>query len=164
MTHYMEWYEILAELVIVWFLWTALHEASHALVAKLLMKAQDFKFKLYPHLNEQKKFLFASVSWFVPATTRTDTKEALVLLAPRVMSLVAVVAFPFLLLFSMPMAQFWAILWGAGLVDLFVGSLGISAESDLRKAGKLLKFNPTLIRVFGFVAILVSIFASLSTQ
>lgn len=164
MTHYMTWYEVISELAIVWFLWTVLHEASHAIAAKLLLKAQDFKFKLYPHISEQKKFLFASVSWITPGTARTDTKEALVLLAPKVMSLVAVIAFPFLLLFSMPIAMFWAILWGAGLVDLFVGSLGISAESDLRRAGKLLKFNPTLIRVFGFTAILASIFASLSTQ
>lgn len=160
----MTWYEVLSELVIVWFLWTVIHEASHAIAAKVLMKAQDFKFKLYPHINEQKKFLFASVSWIIPRTARTDTKEAMVFLAPRVMSLVAVIAFPFLLLFPVPIAMFWAILWGAGLVDLFVGSLGIFKESDLKRAAKLLKFNPTLIRVFGFVAILASIFASLSTQ
>jgi len=160
----MEWYEVVSELVVVWFLWTLLHEAAHALAAKLLMKAQDFKFNLYPHINEQKKFLFASVSWITPGTTRTDTKEALVLLAPRVMSLVAVIAFPFLLLFSMPLAMFWAILWGAGLVDLFVGSLGISKASDLRRAAELLKFNPTVIRILGFAAIIASIFASLSTQ
>lgn len=160
----MEWYEVLAELVLVWSLWVVVHEASHALAAKLLMKAQDFHFKMYPHITEEKKFLFASVSYLVPVTARTEKKEALVLLAPRVMNLVAAIAFPFLLLFPMPMAMFWGILWGAGLIDLFVGSLGISSVSDLRKAAKLLKFNPTLIRVFGFTVILASIFASLSTQ
>lgn len=160
----MEWYEVLAELVLVWSLWVIIHETSHALAAKLLMKAQDFHFKLYPHITEEKKFLFASVSYMVSTTVRTDTKEAIVLLAPRLMNLVAAIAFPFLLLFPMPFAMAWAILWGAGLVDLFVGSLGISSESDIRRAGKLLNFNSNVIRILGLATILASIFASLSTQ
>lgn len=164
MIYYMELHEIFSELIIVWFLWTLLHEMSHAVFAKILLKAKDFKFKLFPHINENKKFLFASVSWIPLEETRTDTKEAIVLLAPRLMNLVAAIAFPFLLLFPMPFAMAWAILWGAGLVDLFVGSLGISSESDIRRAGKLLNFNSNVIRILGLATILASIFASLSTQ
>jgi len=160
----MPWYLILVELPIVWFLWTVFHEASHAVAAKALLKARDFQFKLYPHMSRDNGFFFASASWTVLSTSRTDKKEAMVLLAPRVMNLVAVIAFPFLLLFSGPVAVAWAIFWGAGLVDLFVGSLGISKASDIRRAGKLLNFNPNVIRILGFAAIIASIFASLSTQ
>lgn len=164
MIHYMELHEILSELVVVWFLWTFLHELSHAVFAKVLLKAKDFKYKLFPHIDENKKFLFASVSWMATEENKNDTKEAIVLLAPKVMNVVAAIAFPFLLLLPMPFAMAWAILWGAGLVDLFVGSLGISSESDIRRAGKLLNFNSNVIRILGLTTILASIFASLSTQ
>jgi hypothetical protein len=43
------------------------------------------------------------------------------------------------------------------IIDLFVGSLGISPYSDLRRAAESLNINPYILRIIGFVLITLSI-------
>ena len=73
------------------------------------------------------------------------------------MNLIAVISFVFFSLFPIPWNYIWLIFWGAGLIDLLVGSLGISPYSDLRRAAESLNINPYILRVIGFALITLSI-------
>ena len=46
-----------------------------------------------------------------------------------------------------------------GIIDLFVGSIGYSEGSDLRKAAKRLETDPWKIRIAGFVFCLLGVLA-----
>ena len=140
--------------VLSFFVWAAVHELSHAVVARWKLGARDFQFKLYPHWTVEGRFVFASVHW-IP---ERNGLEVGVLLAPRVPDLLAVALFP--LTAPVDFLEWWQValgcLAGGGLVDLFVGSLGISPLSDMRLAVREAKTNPNVLRVPGMVLVAVS--------
>ena len=51
-----------------------------------------------------------------------------------------------------PLAIFWLIFCSGALVDLLVGSFGISDRSDLKRASAALDISPWWLRVGGIVA------------
>lgn len=73
------------------------------------------------------------------------------------MNLVAAAMFPFSSFFPGQWSMVWLVFWGCGLVDLFVGSLGISPVSDLRRASESLGTNPWVLRIVGMVILLTSL-------
>tara|TARA_Y100000590_G_scaffold468588_1_gene651889 strand:- start:771 stop:1973 length:1203 start_codon:yes stop_codon:yes gene_type:complete len=137
-------------------LWCGIHETAHIIAARSYTKLSNVKFKLYPHKNKSLGFVWASVSW-KPEKRLSDSEFAWVSIAPRFPDILAVILFPLWALMPNGTAMLiWGAIWGAGLIDLFVGSLGISKTSDLRRAAKGWECNPWILRINGMMLILVS--------
>jgi len=147
----------LLELPAVWFLWTLAHEASHVIVANIVAEITDVKWWLYPHKDEAGNFYFAKVQWLWDPNEVKPNELALIYLAPRLMNIVAALALPFAALFPLPWMIAWIIFWGAGIVDFFVGSMGINEYSDLKRAAAALNIEPNIIRITGFSVIGLSV-------
>jgi len=155
--HWYSWLLYILELPLVWFLWTSAHEASHVIASGIVAKITDVKWWLYPHRDEQGNFYFAKVQWSWDPNTVKPNDLAITYLAPRFMNVIAALALPFAVLFPLPWMIAWIIFWGAGIVDFFVGSMGISEYSDLKRAAAALNINPNMIRVAGFASITLSV-------
>lgn len=157
----MDWYVwvlLISEIPLVWLIWTALHELSHYLMAKHFADLDDVKWWLYPHRDAEGNLYFAKIEWKWLGPVPSAFQHALIYLAPRIMNVVAAIALPFAALLPLPWMIAWIIFWGAGIVDFFVGSLGMSELSDLRQASKYLKIDAYNLRVFGFTTIGISLF------
>ena len=117
-----------------WLLWNAIHEFSHLLAVHLTVGVDSWSMKLWPHYDENDKFRFSRVVYDYTGTM--DSAECFsVRLAPRVLDVLACVAVAILPFMDSPhAATAWLVVWGGGAVDLFVGSLGVTARSDLQKA------------------------------
>lgn len=141
--------------ILSFFVWAAIHELAHALTARICLRAHDFKFKLYPHTTPAGNFLFASVSWVQPMSAHS----ALVSLAPWAPDLLGCALFPFTspVDFSFWWSVLLACLAGGAVVDLAVGSFGISPDSDLRVGARLAKVNANALRIAGFIAAAASV-------
>jgi hypothetical protein len=152
-----EWALIAASALISYPLWTFLHEASHVLVASLMSPLKEVRWWLYPHRDEAGSFFFARVQWLWESQpTHNKWWWAALYSAPRAMNLIASVFFPLSFLFETPWSFAWMILWGAGLIDFFVGSIGRSEHSDLRRTASVLSFDPIVLRALGFCTISTS--------
>ena len=151
---------VLCLLIPTYFLWAAIHEYSHVIAYHLLYKVHSYSVKLYPH-KHLGSFRFAGYSVWLgdPETKENKWKTAL---APRVMDLVACFFFPFCLLFSGTVQLVLLTLVGGGLVDLFIGSLGIRKQSDLVKASDSLDIPNNVLRVWGLVLCSVPILTVVS--
>ena len=140
--------------IVLWFWWAFIHELSHYLAAKR-WGAKNPRFKIYPH-RYLGDFRFAGVyyDWGVVVPSFRD--RALIALAPRLPDCVAAALLPVAAAFDMPWRVVWLAFWGADLVNLFVGSLGISENSDLRRAAKWLEVDPWCFRLCGFAVLVAS--------
>ena len=142
-------------------LWASIHEYSHLFAVKSYVRVIRSKIKLYPHRNESLGFVWASIRWH---TNRRLTMRELawVSFAPRWAGIIALVLFPLWSLMPSPEASLiWGVIWGGGLIDVFVGSLGISVNSDLRRASYGWNISPWILRISGMSAIIVSVMASI---
>lgn len=151
------WILLVLGIVAAWFLWTVLHELSHVAMARIFRKLVSVKFILFPHKDEEGNFYFARVQFWYEGEPLKPVEEAMVNLAPRIMNIAAAIALPFISCFGLAGMLVWGVIWGAGLVDFFVGSLGMSPVSDLQVAAAKLGVNHNVIRVIGFFIILVSL-------
>ena len=127
------------------FAWATIHELSHLLLVKRAVGVTWFKIIPYPHIV-QGQFYFARVV-YLPKETPSDEQLIKIHLAPRLPDVVAC----FILGLTQTLLShyytwfsehkiiliIWLIFWFGGVVDLFVGSLGIRRNSDLRRASKL---------------------------
>jgi len=118
--------------VLCFFAWTIIHELSHVAAAKLGPGVEWWKIKPYPHKNEYLGFVWASCRYRF-SNTPTAKQEGWINFAPRLPDFLAAVLFPLGALMPWPFALFWCIFFGAGLIDMFTGSLGISKKSDLQR-------------------------------
>lgn len=152
---------ILCTLPVGYFLWTLIHEFSHLLMARSFAEFQEWSIKPYPHfveINGKKVFRFASFHCILKLGEYfTKNEKSTISLAPRIMDIIAAIALPFATFFSGIVLGAWLVLWGCGLLDLFVGSLGISEESDLKKAAKNLDISPWWFRIVGMGTMLISV-------
>ena len=152
--------EVLILLPLVLITWNFIHEGSHLLAASYFGKGlKEYKIKPYPHRYKD-GFRFAGCYWTSNEKISTRNR-AFVSLAPRVADLLAVL---FLLLLA-PLHSIISIfifiplvmLFGAGLVDFFVGSIGNSPNSDLARAAKGLNISEQYIRIPGFSIITLTV-------
>jgi len=142
-----------------YFPWNYIHEMSHVLMAKLRVGVAKYELKLLPYKDPVYGWRFGSCKyWLLEEPTEKD--QAFISLAPRIPDALAVIMFALTGLFSGWLAVVWAAFWGAGLIDLGVGSMGISEHSDLRKAAKSAGYTPWLYRIFGWSAIATSVGAA----
>jgi len=141
-----------------YFLWTCLHELSHYFVLKMLRPITGAVFQLYPHKDASGTFVWASVTAAYAGDFLSPKEEALRLLAPRFLDALAVVLLPLAGLLVLPWLQgVWMVFWGAGIVDLIVGSIGSTEISDLQRASKVLGWNPWILRVLGWTVAVLSV-------
>lgn len=131
-------------------LWAYIHELCHVIMAKKLLGATDCKIIPYPHYYEG-HWYFARTQWVVMPEKISDKYMAITLLAPRIPNLIAVTVF------SLYDNSFWLVFWGVGLLDLFVGSLGITKQSDLRRGSELLGISPWWLRISGMSLLMMTI-------
>jgi len=152
----MSWW-ILALILTVplFFGWAFLHELAHLLAARATTGVVEWAMKLYPHLFKG-SLRWAAISYTLERKPRRKEK-ILISMAPRILDFVAVVAFPWGVLFGGLEAVAWWCIWGAGLVDFVVGSLGFSQHSDLCKAADAAGVNRWLLRITGFLLISASV-------
>ena len=141
--------------ILAYFLWDLIHETSHLLVAHFMVGVRKWSMKLWPHYD-QGALRWGAVEYW-PERAVSSKEEVCILLAPRIPNLLSVLAFPFSAALSGQEFIVWGVLWGAGLVDLLVGSLGISPTSDLRLASHYMKCSPWLLRVLGMILIFTSV-------
>jgi tRNA(Ile)-lysidine synthetase-like protein len=110
-------------------LWAAIHEYSHLRKAKQLVGVQWYKMFLYPH-SYNGVWYWARISYIL--NRQPNSWELYdICLAPRTPDLWATLLLPFSAIFGL-----WplTILLAGGAIDMFVGSLGISDASDLKRA------------------------------
>ena len=142
---------ILICLPIAWFGWTAVHELSHAFAVSRFRQVVEYRFRLYPHRTDGGRFVFASVQYPYVGVALDGGEQAAVSLAPRLPNLVALVLAPLGACLPWPtVGCAWSVLLGAALIDLVVGSVGWSVESDLRRAADALEIPGWPLRVTGF--------------
>jgi hypothetical protein len=140
------------------FVWSAVHELSHYVAARCLRRLSSASFKLYPHMQDG-HFVFASVSWTYDSYDQTlsPAEDALVSIAPRVPDLLAVVLAPMACLMPEPwIAAAWAVVVGAGLVDLAFGSIGTTSASDLQRFVRGGGHDVWVVRIVGWFLALSS--------
>jgi hypothetical protein len=142
-----------------WVFWTVAHEISHFLALKSVRNVSYWKIDLVPRII-QNNIQWARINMVREGEPLNSNETALVYLAPRIMNLVASIMIVFSFLLSGDLLIYWLLFWGAGLVDFFVGSLGVSPKSDLQIASKAINWNPNIIRFIGFIIILISLFTT----
>jgi hypothetical protein len=137
-----------------YFLWSLLHELSHVAGAKLVVGVMRWDIRPWPQFQEGR--LVWGYATYTLSRTPLQKEEAMILLAPRAADLVGVVGFGLTPLFAGVWLAVWGVLFGAGLVDLVVGSLGVSPASDLRRASEALGWSPWRLRLAGVAAAVLS--------
>lgn len=139
------------------FAWSALHEVSHYLAARLFRRVVSVRFRIYPHVDPVAGFRWAAVEWEYEGEPYAPAQDAFISAAPRIPDLVAVLLTPLAAAMPEPwLAAAWAVLVGAGLVDLAVGSIGWSEHSDLQRFARLGGHDLWTLRVAGWAAALGS--------
>lgn len=151
---------ILVTLIISYFFWAFVHEGSHVVAASLTSGIQWFKIMLFPH-KYKGTFRFAGCE-YLPKREMTKEEYGFVSFAPRIPDLIAAIALPMAGFFDFGVYYaMWITFWTCGLVDFFIGSLGISKYSDLRRASACFNISPWILRVFGFSVIAISAFITI---
>jgi hypothetical protein len=136
--------------------WATVHELSHVLAARIAGPLLSCTIRIYPHRGPD-GWTYAGSVWTWKRVPRLPT-IGLVFLAPRAADVLACVALPLGALLPYPWQKAaWAVLWGAGLVDLAVGSVGWGKASDLRRAATALGIPAWLLRGLGFGALASSV-------
>lgn len=137
-----------------YFLWSVLHELSHIYAAKRLVGVTNWRIRPWPQVRDG-TLLWGSAE-YVLSRAASPREEAGILLAPRGLDLVGAIGFIMTPMFQGPWFSVWGVLFGAGLLDLALGSLGISDISDLKRSSRALGWSPWYLRVAGFSVILLS--------
>lgn len=112
-------------------IWTNIHELAHVFAAKATVGLKWWRIKWWPHKHPRLGWVFAS--WTGRFKRRiTHHERTIISYAPRIPDIFACVMLLFSALLPWPFILFWLIFWGAGLVDMVTGSLGISPVSDIQ--------------------------------
>ena len=138
------------------FLWSAIHELSHYLMARAFRRVTWVSFKIYPHTHQITGFRWASVVWNYEGPDITSREQAAISSAPRIPDLLASIALPIGAWFiEGTWLGVWLVLLGGGLVDLAVGSIGANKYTDLQRCAVGIGVSPWLLRVIGWSVVVV---------
>lgn len=136
-------------------LWSFLHEMLHVVMAEHRVGVRDWSINLIPH-RYKGSWRWASCTW-VPAGEVSERDRVWISLAPRIPDVGAALLFPAFSYLPEWAWAGWFILFGAGLVDLGVGSMGRSEHSDLRRAAESLEISPWWLRLAGWAVLVLSV-------
>lgn len=140
--------------------WNFLHEISHIIMAKLLVGAKNVEIHPYPHFSDE-SFYWSRSKWSYEESP-TIYQKAAIYMAPRIIDILFIALMVITCLSHSSFAIFWLIFCAGGVVDLFVGSLGIGENTDLIKTSKILNISPWWFRVSGLIFFTQGLFILLS--
>lgn len=145
----------IVSLILVFPFWAAIHELSHILFAKLNFgNISPWKIILWPHKHEG-RFYWARCSYMAPVNAPLHTLGS-ISEAPRVADFFIGLAFVML-----GIAFPWALVFVAGaIIDIFVGTLGISPTSDLKCQARGHGVSAWVIRATNIIAMAVLAFGA----
>jgi hypothetical protein len=138
--------------------WAYIHELFHVVAAEHLVGVKSWKIGVLPH-RYKGSWRWAYNSKVLDRPLRSG-EQGWISLAPRAANLFPVVGFPLFSYFPDWMWAAWFVVFGGGLLDLWVGSWGSSLHSDLQKAAADFGVSPWLIRVPGWLALAGSVIAA----
>ena len=135
------------------FVWAFIHEISHVIAYKRTVGLYGYELFLYPHIYDN-HFYFARVTCCLKRRP-SNAEQVIISMAPRLPDAVSAI-FLLLVMLSVPRAfyvDFLIIFLLGGVVDLFVGCLGIGSRSDLRVASQSSAPNTRLLFLYAYRAI-----------
>lgn len=132
-----------------------LHEYLHLLATKITVGVDKYKIKVYPHIDSKLGFVWASV-WTARAREANNFENGIIYFSPRFANILFAVIIALMCLQEFELSIYWKIFIASSMVDLFVGSLGVSEKSDLQMYSKYWNLNPWIPRLAG---VAVSIFS-----
>lgn len=148
---------IIVFIPICYFVWTIIHELSHIYMAHKTIGINHWELDLIPKIDIKNfQFIFA-YCFYTSKRQGTWKEKTFIYIAPRFPDFLGILALPFTCYIPEPYFWFAIIFCGGAIVDLFVGSLGISKKSDLRKAANEMRISPWWWRIFGFCIIICSL-------
>jgi len=124
--------QLSAESGLSFFSWSVLHETSHA-IAMSQAGFKDISIQPYPHMSDS-GFMFASARGIPTSNNLSRQTNIKMLMAPRCVDLLAVIAFPLMANISPEKKKLLYPFVLGGLIDLVVGSIGRSSYSDIAQA------------------------------
>lgn len=151
------WLLLIPALPATFFLWAAIHEGAHLLAARIAAPISSASMRLWPYRTDDGSWRWAESRWNwrdVPSLQAIGW----VMLAPRLPNALGGMLLPGAA--TLPetwMVVVWTVVWAGGVADLAVGSMGIGANSDLRRAAIALDLSPWVMRIGGWTLVLISI-------
>jgi hypothetical protein len=121
--------------IIATFSWLVIHEMSHVLMAMHVADVTEWKITPYPNRDEDGNWRFAS-SWYRFKEMPSAMRLAAISLAPRIPNLLAIAMLPATFFITGVWQILLLIFLEAGVIDLVVGSMGITKNSDLCVASR----------------------------
>lgn len=140
----------LITILIILISWLLLHELSHLTAAKLLTNLISYRIYPYPHTHDG-HFYWARITMEY-AHEPSDHRKSAILFAPRILDTFFISLMVFTCILPPSIRLYWLIFCSGGIIDLFIGSLGISNTSDLRKMSQYLGIKSWWLRIAGFIA------------
>ena len=131
-----------------------LHEYLHLIAAKVTVGVDKYKIKVYPHIDSKLGFVWASV-WTIRSSVANKFQNGIIYFSPRFANIFFIGLIICLQKFELSI--YWKIFIASSMVDLFVGSLGISEKSDLKMYSKFWNLNPWVPRLVGIAASIFSL-------
>lgn len=153
----MWWLLLIPALPATFVLWAVLHEGAHLLGARMAAPISAWSMRLWPLRAEDGSWRWAESQWTWSEIPRLEI-IGWVMLAPRLTGSLAGLMLPGAA--TLPenwMVVAWTVVWGGGVVDLAVGSMGIDRNSDLRRAAIALSLSPWFMRIGGWLLVVISV-------
>jgi hypothetical protein len=142
---------IIISLLLVFPLWSIIHELSHITAAKLVFHdISPWKIIPWPHKHEG-KFYWARCSYTIPLSASYYDEQSDVWSAPRIADWVLGGIFIIVGIFY-PIALIFAV---GAVIDIFVGTLGIDKQSDIQLEATLSNKNIWSLRIRNIVSIIL---------
>jgi len=133
---------------------------SHIIAAHLTVGVIRWKINLFLMLenfpHNIKNMRFAECIYY-PKREIMSREKGIISLAPRIPDIVFAFLTPITALVNEPYCYILTILFGGSLIDLFVGSEGISDRSDLKRAADSLNINPWVLRIIGMSIFIICV-------
>lgn len=129
--------------IISYFCWAYIHEYSHLFQLKKYKDLKCYKMRLYPHVNKDLGFVFASVSYDYDGFL-TRKEEAYVAVAPRIPSFISCLLFPFSHLVEFEFIQIFLM---CGVIDMLRSAYNRNDSSDIYRFCKGFKLPIEIIQV-----------------
>ena len=137
-----------------YFFYEYIHEYMHLFITKSTVGVDKYRIKVYPHIDSKLGFVWASV-WTVRSSVATKFQNGMIYFAPRFANIFFIILIICLQKFELSI--YWKIFLASSMIDLFVGSLGVSERSDLRMYSKYWNLNPWIPRLVGLALAIFSL-------
>lgn len=129
-------------LIVSYFCWAYIHEYAHLFQLKKYKDLKSYKMRLYPHVNKNLGFVFASVSYDYDGFL-TRKEDAWVAFAPRIPSLISCLLFPFSHKIDILFIQIFLM---CGVIDMLRSAYNRNESSDIYRFCRGFKFPVEIVQ------------------